>query len=126
MFMRGGIQPTDRNLLSFHVDGGAGVKGLLPGRSEDLLTFGIAYRRISPSAVALDRDTLATSGAPYPIRNFEMQVELDYSAQIAPWWTLQMDLQHIRHPGGRVPDPVNPNLVVKDALVVGVRNTLKF
>jgi porin len=55
-----------------------------------------------------------------------MQVELDYSAQIAPWWTLQMDLQHIRHPGGRVPDPVNPNLIVKDALVVGIRNTMRF
>lgn len=96
IFMRSGIQPTSRNLVSFHVDGGAGVKGLLPGRSDDLLTFGAAYRRISSSAGALDRDTLATSGAPYPIRNYEMLVELDYSAQIAPWWTLQADLQHIR------------------------------
>jgi porin len=126
VFMRSGIQPTDRNLLSFHVDGGAGVKGLLPGRPEDLLTFGAAYRQISSSAVALDRDTLATGGAPYPIRDYEMQVELDYSAQIAPWWTLQVDLQHIRHPGGRVPDPSNPNLIVKDALVAGVRSTMRF
>jgi porin len=126
MFMRAGIQPTDRNLISFHVDGGAGVKGLLPGRSEDLLTFGMAYRRISSSAAALDRDTISTSGAPYPIRNYEMQVELDYSAKIAPWWTLQADLQHIRHPGGRVPDPGNPNQIVKDAFVVGVRSTMRF
>jgi porin len=126
MFLRTGIQPTDRNLISFHVDGGAGLKGLLPGRSDDLLTFGIAYRRISASAIALDRDMLATNGAPYPIRNYEMQVELDYSAQIAPWWTLQLDLQHIRHPGGRVPDPANPNLIVKGAFVAGVRNTVRF
>ena len=126
VFMRGGIQPNDRNLISYHVDGGAGVKGLLPGRSQDLLTFGFAYRRISSSAVALDRDTLAANGAPYPIRNYEMQVELNYSAQIAPWWTLQVDLQHIRHPGGRVPDPADPNRIVSDALVVGVRSTMKF
>jgi porin len=126
LFMRGGIQPTDRNLISFHVDGGAGFKGLLPGRAEDLLTFGFAYRRISSSTVSLDRDTLTASGAPYPIRNYEMQVELNYSAQIAPWWTIQADLQHIRHPGGRVPDPSNPDMIVKDALIVGVRSSMKF
>ncbi len=126
LFIRSGIQPSDRNLLSFHVDGGVGVKGLLPGRSDDLLTFGTAYRRISSSAVALDRDVLAANGPPYPTRNYEMQVELDYLAQISPWWTVQADLQHIRHPGGRVPDPSNPNQIVKDALVVGVRSTMKF
>ena len=126
MFVRSGIQPTDRNLISFHVDGGAGVKGLLPGRPEDLLTFGMAYRRISSSAVARDRDTPSTGGVPYPSRNYEMQVELDYSAQIAPWWTLQADLQHLRHPGGRVSDPENHDRIVKDALVVGVRSTMRF
>jgi porin len=126
IFIRSGIQPNDRNLISFHVDGGAGIKGLLPGRSEDLVTFGMAYRRISSRAVALDRDVLATGGAPHPIRDYEMQVELDYSAQIAPWWIIQADLQHIRHPGGRVSDPDNSNLVVKDALVVGVRSTILF
>jgi porin len=126
MFMRAGVQPRDRNLISYHVDGGAGVKGLFSSRPDDLLTFGFAYRRISSSAVAFDRDTLATSGAPYPVRNYEMQVELNYSAQIAPWWTLQADLQHIRHPGGRVSDPANHNGIVKDALVVGVRSTMKF
>lgn len=125
-FVRSGIQPTDRNLISFHVDAGAGVKGLLPGRPDDVLTFGTAYRRISSSAVGFDRDTLATSGAPYPIRSHEMQVELDYSAQIAPWWTLQADVQHIRHPGGRISDPANHSGIVKDALVVGVRSTITF
>ena len=126
LFIRSGIQPSDRNLLSFHVDGGVGVKGLLPGRSDDLLTFGTAYRRISSSAVALDRDMLAANGPPSPVRNYEMQVELNYLAQIAPWWTIQADLQHIRHPGGRVADPANPGLIVKDALVVGVRSTVTF
>jgi porin len=126
MFIRAGVQPRDRNLISYHVDGGAGVKGLFSSRPEDLLTFGFAYRRISSSAVAFDRDTLAMSGAPYPVRNYEMQVELNYSAQIAPWWTLQADLQHIRHPGGRVSDPAYHNQTVKDALVVGVRSTMRF
>jgi porin len=126
MFIRSGIQPADRNLIAFHVDGGAGIKGLLPGRSEDLLTLGVAYRRISSRAIALDRNTPSTNGVPYPIRDYEMQVELDYTAQIAPWWTVQADLQHLRHPGGRELDPHNPNLIVKDAFVVGVRSTITF
>jgi porin len=126
VFMRTGIQPVDRNLISFHVDGGAGIKGLLPGRSEDLFTLGFAYRRISASVIALDSDILTRNGAPNPIRDYEMQVELNYSAQIAPWWTVQADLQHIRRPGGGVTDPGNPNQIVKDALVAGVRSTMNF
>ena len=30
VFMRGGVAPSDRNLVSFYVDGGIGIKGLLP------------------------------------------------------------------------------------------------
>ena len=47
LFVRGGVSPSDRNLLSYYVDGGAGFNGLLPGRADDVLTFGVAYAKIS-------------------------------------------------------------------------------
>ena len=126
LFLRGGFAPSDRNLISFYVDGGAGFKGLLPDRSDDVVTFGVAYAKISRDAAALDQDKLALNGPPYPIRNEEVVFELSYQAQIAPWWIVQPDLQYIVHPGGNVPDPNNANAVIGNALVAGVRSTIKF
>jgi porin len=124
--MRGGFAPSDRNLISYSIDAGAGLKGPLPGRADDTLTFGISYAKISRDAAALDQDTLALNGPPYPIRNEEVLFELSYQAQIAPWWTVQPDLQYIVHPGGNVPDPANPNSTVGNAFVAGIRSTIKF
>jgi porin len=126
LFARGGFSPSDRNTLSYYIDGGAGFKGLLPGRANDVLTFGVAYAKISSALTGLDRDTLFFAGPPYPIRDYELVFELDYALQIAPWWTLQPDLQYIVHPGGNVPDPNNPAAVLGNAFIAGIRSTIKF
>jgi porin len=126
LFLRAGASPSDRNLLSFYIDGGAGLKGPLPGRADDVLTFGFAYAKISPDAAALDRDMLAFAGPPFPIRDYEMVLELSYKAQLAPWWIVQPDLQWIVHPGGNVSGPNNPAVTVANAFVVGIRSTIKF
>ena len=94
-----------------------GVKGLLPGRGDDVLSFGVAYAKISSDAAALDRDTLALNGPPYPIRDAEVVLELNYAVQIAPWWTIQPDLQYIVHTSGKAGS---------DAKIAGVRSVLKF
>jgi porin len=126
VFTRGGVSPSDRNLLSWYIDGGIGFKGLLPGRADDTLTFGVARSNISKDAAALDRDTLVLGGLPYPIRNAETVFEVSYTIQLAPWWTVQPDLQYIVHPGGNVTDPDNPDRTVGNALVVGARSTITF
>ncbi len=126
LFLRGGFAPSDRNLISFYADGGFGIKGPLAGRADDVLTFGVSYAKISTDASALDQDTLALNGPPYPIRDEEVVFELTYQVQIAPWWIVQPDLQYVVHPGGNVPDPNNANAVLGNALVAGVRSTIKF
>lgn len=109
LFMRAGAVPTDRNVVAYYVDGGAGFKGLLPGRPDDNLTLGFAYQKIS-------RD-LALGALPVVLRQ-EVVFEASYQAQIAPWWIVQPDVQYIVHPGG--------DIAVPDALVFGLRSTLKF
>ena len=126
LFARGGAAPSDRNLVSFYADAGAGIKGLLPGRADDVLTFGVSYAKISSDAAALDQDMFAINGPPYPIRDKEMVFEVSYQAQIAPWWIVQPDLQYIVHPGGSVPDPNDPTVAIGNAFVAGVRSTIKF
>jgi porin len=126
LFLRGGLAPADRNLVSYYVDGGAGFTGLLPGRANDVLTFGVAYAKISPDAAAADRDAFAAM-PPYPIRDYELVFELSYTAQIAPWWTVQPDLQFIVHPGGNASDPDDlSGAPVANAFVAGIRSTIKF
>ena len=34
VFLRAGATPSDRNLLSWYIDGGIGLKGIVPGRAE--------------------------------------------------------------------------------------------
>ena len=125
LFLRASASPSDRNLLSFYIDGGAGLKGPLPGRADDVLTFGVAYAEISRDASALDRD-MAAAAPGFPIRDYEMLFELSYQAQIAPWWIVQPDLQYIVHPGGNVRNPNDPAAVIGNAFIAGLRSTIKF
>ena len=126
LFLRGGVSPSDRNLISYYADGGAGLKGLLRGRPDDVLTLGVAFAKVSRDAAALDQDIHALNGRPYPIRDQELVFEASYQAQIAPWWIVQPDLQYIVHPGGKVPDPDNRSATVGNAFLAGIRSTIKF
>ena len=126
VFVRAGASPSDRNLVSRYIDGGIGLKGLLPGRPDDTLTLGVAHSKISKDAAALDRDILALNGPPFPIRSAETVLEASYIWQIAPWWTLQPDVQYILRPGGGVPHPDDGSKTVGNAFVVGARTTINF
>jgi len=52
--------------------------------------------------------------------------ELTYKARLAPWWTLQPDLQYIVHPGGNVPDPDDADQSIGDSFLIGLRTTVTF
>lgn len=126
VFVRAGVTPDDRNLISAYVDGGVGIKGLFDGRPDDVLTVGVAHGKIGANASGLDRDVLAFNGLPAFIRDSETVFELSYIAKLAPWWTIQPDLQYIVHPGGRIADPSNAARPIGNAFIAGVRTTINF
>lgn len=125
VFVRAGMAPSDRNTVAWYVDGGIGFKGPFAGRPNDLLTLGFAHSRLSGRLADLDRDTLALNGPPYPIRSAETVFEASYSVQLAPWWTVQPDVQYIVRPGGNVPHP-DTGEPVRNAFIVGVRSSVNF
>jgi porin len=51
-----------------------------------------------------------------------------YQYQIRDGWTVQPNFQYIVHPGGGVTDPLgaNPGRLLRNAIVFGMRTTLKF
>jgi len=121
LFARGGFLPSDRNLVSYYIDAGVGLKGPLPGRPDDQLTFGVAYAKISKDVAAADQDTVPA----VIVRDYEMVFELNYAYQIAPWWTVQPDLQYIVHPNGGQ-NPNDATMRLENAFIGGVRTTIKF
>ena len=126
IFWRGGVVPADRNLVSWYVDGGFALAGPFRARPNDRLSFGVAYSNISNEAVTVDQIRRRIDDPTYPIRDGETAFELSYIAELAPWWTLQPDLQYIVHPGGDVPDPDDPERTVGNSVLIGLRTTVTF
>lgn len=116
----------DRNPVSFYADSGIAFKGFLPQCPEDILSFGVDYFRISPGAIAGDRNSAVMSGLPQPIRDAETVFEVSYGATIALWWTIQPDLQYFVHPGGNVPLPGVPDQPIPNTPLLGLRTQIKF
>jgi porin len=127
-FLRASAAPSDRNPINLYFDTGLTFKGPIASRPDDTVGIGFAFGRISPQAAASDRDLAMLTGTPMPIRDYEAAIELTYSVQLAQDWTLQPDLQYIIHPGGHVPNPLDPsgNSPIPNAAVIGMRTILKF
>lgn len=120
VFTRIAGSPSDRNQIDFYVDGGFNFTGFIPARPNDVLALGIAYSGISNDASRFDRD----SGLGI-VRDHETVLEVSYTAEVAPGWTVQPDFQYFWNPGGSVPDETGAK-AVDDAAVLGVRSTVSY
>jgi porin len=125
-FMRGVAAPADRNLIDLYADGGFTFRGLIERRANDTTGLAFAFGRISPQASALDSALATASGLAIPVRDYEAVIELTYQWKLADKWLVQPDVQYIFHPGGNIPDPLNPRSVIPNALVFGTRMVMRF
>jgi Carbohydrate-selective porin, OprB family len=78
---------------------------------------------VSLRADAARADRLA--GPPNIVRNYAAVIELSYKASVSPGWTVQPDLQYVINLGNVVGSP-NRTEVIPNALILGLRTTLKF
>ncbi|HUN50513.1 MAG TPA: carbohydrate porin, partial [Candidatus Sulfotelmatobacter sp.] len=126
-FARVGGSPSAQNLIDFYSDGGLTYQGLLPERQNDVVGVGVIYSRIGAAARGLDLDARSFGDPGHLVRSGEVAIETTYQIQLAPWWTLQPDLQYIIHPGGTIAPPgTASNSPIPNALVIGLRTTLKL
>ncbi|CAH1687894.1 Porin [Hyphomicrobiales bacterium] len=116
----------DRSTVDFYMDSGLTFTGLLPGRTNDVVGVAVAYAGVSPSLQRLDRDMIAFTGEPRPIRSSEVVIEASYQAQFAPWLKVQPFAQWIVRPGGGEPDPETPWRRIPNATVLGLRSVAVF
>lgn len=127
-FARVSASPSDRNLISFYVDGGFQISGFSAQRPDDRMGIAMTYARISDGARGYDRDVQRFTGIATPIRDFEAVLELTYIAMMAPGVAVQPVFQYVVHPAGGAVDPNDPTQTrrIGDAAVFGVRTTVTF
>ncbi len=111
-FVRVGGAPSDANFVDFYVDGGFNFTGFVPGRLRDVAGVALAYSKVSDDF----SDSQRVQGAP-GFSN-ETVLEATYRVNLAPWWSVQPDLQYVFNPSGQDGS--------HDALVLGVRTAVAF
>lgn len=107
-FARFGIADDSVNQFDYAWSTGLVYTGLIPGRDEGQLGFGIAGAHNSD-------DYITSSG---PADSNEIALELTYADNITPWLSVQPDVQYIVNPG------TDPSL--ENALAVGARISVNF
>ena len=90
---------------------------MVPNRPHDKFGISTMYARFSDAVRDFDRDTIAFTGVPGVIRDYEANLEISYQAQIVPGWTVQPLVTRIWHPSGDAS---------RNAVVTGVRSMWRF
>ncbi|CAN5404591.1 carbohydrate porin [soil metagenome] len=127
-FVRTSVSPSDRNLISFYIDGGLQVTGFSEARPNDKFGIALTYARISDAARLADRDVQAFTGTPFPVRDYEAVLEMTYQAEMRTGWIVQPIFQYVIHPGGGAVNPNDPSQTsrIRDAAVFGLRSTFNY
>jgi porin len=126
LFGRVAYANPDRSLNDVYVDGGIIFAGMLPWRPQDAFGASFLYSHISNRARGLDRDTQLFTGLAVPLRDYELSFDISYAATVVPGWVVQPNLQLVFHPGGHMPGNVSPVQPIGNAVIVGVRSTMRF
>jgi porin len=111
-FVRSGGAPSNTNFVDYYAEGGLNFTGFVPGRDNDV--GGIAIARSHVSGDYSDSQILQGN----PPSTAETVIEATYKAQLAPWWSLQPDVQYIVSPGGFQG--------ARNATVLGLRTMVVF
>jgi porin len=126
LFGRVAYANPDRSLNDLYLDGGIIFAGMIPQRPQDAFGASFLYSHISSRARGLDRDTQLFTGLAVPLRDYELSFDISYAATVVPGWVVQPNLQLVFHPGGHVAGNVSPVQPIGNAVVVGVRSTVRF
>jgi porin len=127
-FARAGWVPDDRNFVTAYADAGLAFRGPFEGREDDVASFGVSFARISGPAGRLVENLQRFAGSDARAPDYEAAIELSYQLALAPWWTVQPDIQMIFHPTPAIvrPDATTAIPHVGNALIMGMRTAIRF
>jgi len=110
-FLRFQYLPAESSsVVHWYVDGGLELSSPWVWRADDALSFGFAYLRFGRDYV----EALRSAGV--DVSDYQGSLELVYRAQLAPWLTLQPDMQYF----------FDPHLSRRNAFAIGLRAVIDF
>jgi porin len=113
--------PSNQNEIDFYADAGLVFSGLVPGRPNDTIGLAAGYGHISQRVSARQ---IADGAA--VVSDYEAVIEVNYSAEIVPGWSIAPDFHYLWHPGGGAENPAMPGRAIGDTAIVGVRTSLTY
>jgi porin len=111
-FVRSGGAPSNTNFIDYYAEGGFNFAGFVPSRANDVGGLAVARSHVSND---YSNSQVAQRGSSF---SAETIIEATYKAQVAPWWSIQPDVQYVLTPGG-----VQSS---HDAIILGIRTTVAF
>jgi porin len=111
-FARGGDAPANTNFVDYYIESGFNFTGFIPGRDNDVGGIAMAHSHVSDDY----SESQILQGN--PPSTAETVIEATYKVQLAPWWSVQPDVQYIVTPSG-----VQGS---RNATVLGVRTNVSF
>jgi porin len=115
------VSPPEGNLIEKYFEIGATFNGLSDWRPRDTFGVGFIYTGVSSRVSEFYREI----GDPI-VPSFEGMLELSYTAQVMPGFTLQPDFQYFWNPGGHTRDPDDLRIAIPNAAVFGLRTTVNY
>jgi porin len=117
--------PDTINVSNLFIEAGLNWKGPFPGRDSDIFGLGVSYLGISSATRHFGSDVVFFTGAGSPYRADETVIEATYLYQVAPWWTLQPDLQIVVNPGANIPSSLSSK-PLDNSVIAGIRAAVTF
>ena len=88
-------------------------RGTFPGRDQDTIGPAVNQSRVSSQLISAQKDQGSV-----PIQSAETDIELNYRAQLTPWFALMPNLQFVIRP--------NADESIPTAVVLGLQAGLNF
>ncbi len=108
----------DTAQLQYYWEAGLLYRGTFPGRDQDTIGLAVNQSRFSSQLIAAQNAQNAVMPGSVSVQSAETDIELNYRAQLTPWFTLMPNIQYVIQPNGVASIP--------NALVLGLQAGLTF
>lgn len=106
----------DTALLQYFWEAGLLYRGTYPGRDQDTIGLAANQSRVSNKLISAQKAQDAAVPGSVSVQSAETDIELNYRAQLTPWFSLMPNLQYVIRP--------NADKTIPDAFVLGLQAEL--
>jgi len=117
--------PSEFNFSNLFIAAGLNWTGPFEGGESDVFGIAVSYLGISPATRRFGSDLVNFNGQGAPYLGNETVVEATWQIQVAPWWTVQSDLQIVVNPGAGIPT-AGVTAHLRQAVIAGLRMGITF